>query len=145
MVDQAKIYNEKTGRWEKTQITPNADMVKAGRSTLLDPKGYGTSYETKVLASHNQGNTLDAYAQAGKAAHSLDDVRKGYDMQGYEVSDLPPKVAADLSVIRDVHAGKLDPAGADAKLKSLEYEGGLPELMEKVSGQFEALKWARKA
>ncbi|MBU2603763.1 MAG: hypothetical protein KKA32_16650 [Actinobacteria bacterium] len=145
MADQAKMYNEKTGQWEKTQITPNADMVKAGRSTLLDPKGYGTSYETKVLASHNQGNTLDAYAQAGKAAHSLEDVRKGYDAQGYEVRDLPSQVDAGLGVIKDVHAGKLDAAGADAKLRSLGYEGGLPELMEKVSGQFESLKWARKA
>ena len=145
MADQATIYNEKTGQWEKTQVTPNIDMVKEGKSTLLDPDGYGKTYETKVAEAYHEGNHLDAYKQADKGVHSLEGVRDGYAQQGYGVKDLPPKVEAGMQAIKDVQSGALDPAGADAKLRSLGYSGGLPDFMEKVSGQFASFKWARKS
>lgn len=145
MADQQDTYNKQTGQWEKTQVTPNIDLVKQGKSTLLDPDGYGKTYETKVAEAYSEGNTLDAYKQADKAVHSLEAVRDGYDMQGYDVSDLPPKVSDGMQVIKDVQTGDLDPASADAKLRGLGYSGGLPDFMEKISGQFAGFKWARKA
>jgi len=145
MADQATIYNEQTGRWEKTQVTPNVDLVKQGKSTLLDPDGYGKTYETKVAEAYHEGNHLDAYKQADKAVHSLEGVRDGYAMQGYGVGELPPKIEAGMQTIKDVQAGSLDPAAADAKLRGLGYSGGLPDFMERVSGQFASFKWARKA
>jgi hypothetical protein len=50
-----------------------------------------------------------------------------------------------MQAIKDVQTGKLTPAEADARLRELKYTGGLPDFMEKVSGQFAGLKWARKA
>ncbi|MDO9107970.1 MAG: hypothetical protein Q7U89_03150 [Coriobacteriia bacterium] len=144
MADQGTIYNEKTGKWEKSQITPNIDMVKAGKSTLLDPDGLGKTYETKVAEAYHEGNKLDAYKQADKAVHSLEGVGDGYAKQGYGVKDPLPKVKAGMDVIKDVQSGKLTPEAADARLKELEYSGGLPDFMEKVSGQFASFKWARK-
>jgi len=144
MADQGTIYNEKTGKWEKTQLTPNAELVKQGRSTLIDPEGYGKTYETKVAEAYHEGNHLDAYAQANKAVHSLECVRDGYGAQGYEMKNLPPNVQEGMRVIKDVQGGDITPAQAEARLKDLKYEGGLPDFMEKVSGQFGGLKWARK-
>ena len=145
MADQRMVRNAKTGTWEKRQVTPNVDLVKAGKATLLDPDGLGKTYETKVAASYHEGNKLDAYKQADKAVHSLEGVGDGYAKQGYGVKDPPPKVKAGIDVIKDVQSGKLTPEAAEARLKDLEYSGGLPDFMEKVSGQFASLKWARKA
>ncbi len=144
MADQGTIYNEATGKWEKSQITPNVEMVKAGKSTLLDPDGLGKTYETKVSEAYHEGNVLDAYKQADKAVHSLEGVQDGYAKQGYGVKDPPPKVKAGMDVIKDVQSGKLTPEAAEAKLKDLKYDG-LPDFMEKVSGQFASFKWVRKA
>lgn len=144
MADQATVFNESTGQWERTQITPNIDLVKEGRSTLLDPEGYGRTYETKVMESYAEGNTLDAYKQASKATHSLEGVRDGYEMQGFEVKDLPPKVSEGMRVINDVEAGRIKPAEAEGRLKDAGFTGGLPDFMEKVSGQFAGFKWTRR-
>ncbi|MBN2405871.1 MAG: hypothetical protein JXE06_09850, partial [Coriobacteriia bacterium] len=145
MADQGTIYNEKTRKWEKTQLTPNAELVKQGKSTLIDPEGYGKTYETKVAEAYHEGNRLDAYAQANKAVHSLECVRDGYDAQGYEMKNLPPNVEEGMRVVKDVQSGDLTPEQAESRLRDLKYEGGLPDFMEKVSGQFGGLKWARKA
>lgn len=144
MADQATVFNEATGEWEKTQVRPNIDLVKEGRSTLLDPEGYGKTYETKVAEAYHEGNMLDAYTQAGKATHSLEGVRDGYDMQGYEVKDLPPRIREGMSAVDDVNSGRITPAEAEARLKTAGYSGGLPDFMEKISGQFAGFKWARK-
>jgi hypothetical protein len=145
MADQRMVRNEKTGKWEKSQVTPNVDLVKAGKATLLDPDGLGKTYETKVAESYHEGNVLDAYKQADKAVHSLEGVGDGYAKQGYGVKDPPPKIKAGMDAIKDVQSGKLTPEAAEARLKDLDYSGGLPDFMEKVSGQFASFKWARKA
>lgn len=145
MADQATVYNEKTRTWERRQVTPQAELVKQGKGTLLDPDGYGKTYETKVIEAYAEGNVLDAYKQADKAVHSLEGVQDGYARQGYGVKELPPKLKEGIQAIKDVESGKLTPAEADAKLKRLGNSGGLPDFMEKISGQFAGLKWARKA
>lgn len=144
MADQGTVWNEGTRTWEKTQITPNVDLVKQGRSTLLDPDGLGKTYETKVAESYHQGNVLDAYKQADKAVHSLEGVREGYARQHYGVKELPPKVQAGMEAIKDVQSGRLTPEQADARMRELDCPGGLPDFMEKISGQFASFKWVRK-
>ncbi|MDY0339854.1 MAG: hypothetical protein RBS17_01390 [Coriobacteriia bacterium] len=144
MADQATVFNESTGKWEKTQVTPNIDLVKDGRSTLIDPEGYGKTYETKVMEAYAEGNTLDAYKQAGKATHSLEGVRAGYAKQDYEIKHLPPEIREGMRTIEDVEAGRIKPAEAEVRLKEAGYTGGLPDFMEKVSGQFAGFKWARQ-
>ncbi|MDO8879483.1 MAG: hypothetical protein Q7W44_01570 [Coriobacteriia bacterium] len=144
MADQRTVWNEQTQTWEKTQVRPNIDLVKEGCSTLLDPEGYGKTYETKVAEAYHEGNILDAYKQASKATHSLEGVRHGYDMQGYEVKDLPPHIQEGMVAVDDVNSGRITPAEAEARLKTAGYSGGLPDFMEKVSGQFAGFKWARR-
>jgi len=144
MADQGTVYDPETGTWNVTQFEPNVELVKRGESTLLDPEGYGDTYRTKVLASHNQGNMLDAYTQASKAVHSLECVLDGYAQQGYGVKDLPPKIKAGIDVINAVRACELTPEAADATLKAMHYDGGLPDFMERVAGVFASLKWVRK-
>jgi hypothetical protein len=65
-------------------------------------------------------------------------------MQGYEVKDLPPKVSEGMRVIDDVEAGRIKPTEAEARLRDAGFTGGLPDFMEKVSGQFAGFKWARR-
>ncbi len=144
MSDQATIWNETTGQWEKTQITSNLEMVEQGHSTLLDPEGLGHTYTTKVMESYAPGNHLDAYRQASKSVHTLDACRDGYLAQDYTVTDLPPKVNDGMEIIRQVDAGDITPDVADARLAKLGYGKGLPDFMESVSGQFASLKLSRR-
>jgi len=144
MADQATVYDPATGKWEQTRVTPNDKLVRDGRSTFLDPEGYGKTYETKVAGSYNAGHHVDAYHQASKAVEALECSRGGYDAQGYKLPDVPPKVAEGMQVIKDVEAGRITPAEAEARLKAADYSGGLPDFMEKISGQFAGFKWARK-
>lgn len=153
MADQLRVWNPNAGEfgpdgkpkggWEQVQVEPRVQMVEHGRGTLLDPDGLGKTYETKVAEAYHEGNTVDAYTQAGKAVHTLEAVRDGYAQQGYGIKDLPPKLQEGLDVVKRVNAGTLDPASAEAKLRDLEM-GGLPGLMERLSGSFGSLRWARK-
>ena len=144
MADQATVWNEATRSWEKTQVTPNVIMVENGHSTLLDPDGLGKTYETKVAESYYQGNVLDAYRQADKSLHTLECCREGYAMQGYGIKELPPKVQAGMDAIKDVQSGRLTPEQADARMRELDYTGGLPDFVARLSRQFAAFKWVRK-
>ena len=144
MSDQATVWNEATGRWERTQVPSNLWMVEQGRSTLLDPEGLGHTYTTKVMESYAPGNHHDAYRQATKALDTLDACRDGYVAQDYTVTDLPPGVSDGMEIIRQVDAGDITPAVADARLAELGYTQGLPDFMESVSGQFASLGHARK-
>lgn len=85
----------------------------------------------QVAEAYHEGNHLDACKQVDKAVHLPEGVREGYAKQGYSM--------------KDVRFGKLKPAEAEACLKELGHNGGLPDFMEKVSGQFASFKWARKA
>nr|NLI50324.1 hypothetical protein [Propionibacterium sp.] len=157
MADQLRVWNPNAGEfgpdgkpkgaWEQVQVEPRVKMVEDGQGTLLDPDGLGKTYETKVAEAYHEGNLLDAYTQAGKAVHTLEAVRKGYADQNYDIRDLPPKVREGLEVIKRVKAKKTGPADLDAAeaeslLRDLDFEG-LTDLMEKVSGSFGALRWAR--
>jgi len=144
LADQGRVRNPETGRWEQTQITPNIEMVKHGESTLIDPEGVGRTYETKVANSYHTGATRDAYQQASKAAHTLTEVRSGYMAQDYKLASTPDGIAEGMRIIDRVAAGELKPAAADAELRAAKLGSGLPEFMERLSGQFAKLKQAHK-
>jgi hypothetical protein len=145
MADQGLVQDPRTGEWRKTQFPQsNLELTKHGQSTLIDPEGLGKTYETKVAEAYHAGNKGDAFAQAGKAVKTLEGVRDGYAEQHYGVKELPPKVKAGIDAIKEVEAGTMTPAQAEAKIKEMKL-GSLPDFMEKISGQFGAFKWARKA
>lgn len=144
MSDQVWVRNEATGRWEKTQGTPNLDLVKKGKSTLVDPEGLGHTYETKVAESYHDGNTLDAYRQAEKATHSFVEVKTGYMAQDFKMKQTPPEVVKGFQIVEDVVAGRKTPAEGDAALADAGLGSSLPEFMGKLSGQFAGFKFARK-
>jgi hypothetical protein len=143
MADQGYVRDPQTGEWRKTQFTSNLELTKHGQSTLVDPEGLGRTYETKVAEAYHAGNKGDAFAQANKAADSLTGVRDGYADQHYGIKEMPPKVKAGIDAIRSVKDGTMTPPQAEAEIKKMGYSD-LPDFMEKVSGQFGALKWARK-
>jgi len=144
LADQGRVQDPETGRWEQTQITPNIEMVKHGESTLIDPEGVGRTYETKVANSYHAGATRDAYQQASKAAHTLTEVRSGYMAQDYRLASTPDGIAEGMRIIDRVASGELKPAAADAELSAAGLGSGLPDFMERLSGQFAKLKQARR-
>lgn len=144
MADQGTVYDPKTDTWQETRFTPNDQMVKDGRSTLIDPDGYGKTYRTKVMNSYKQGNTLDAFTQADKAAHSLEGVRDGYGKQHYRIDELPPNVREGMDVVRQAKEGTMSVSEANARLEGLDFKGGLPGFMDDIAGRFGDLGGAQK-
>ena len=145
MADQGTVYDPETDTWQETRLTPNDQMVKDGRSTLIDPEGYGETYKTKVMNSYKQGNTLDAFTQAEKAVTALEKVRKGYSDQRYRIDALPPNVREGTDIVRAVQDGKMSVADGNAKLAGLDYKGGLPGFMDDIAKRFGDLGGAQKA
>lgn len=144
MADQGTVYDPKTDTWQETRVTPNDQMVKDGRSTLIDPEGYGDTYRTKVMNSYTQGNTLDAFTQADKAVHSYDDLARGYGKQGYRVDDLSPELKEAMFVVGAARNGTITVAEANAHLARLHYGDGLPSFMDDLARQIGNLGSAKK-
>jgi hypothetical protein len=144
MADQGWVDNPQTGRRERTQVTSNYELTKKGKSTLMDPDGLGKTYETKVANSYLDGNQLDGYRQAEKAAHSLIEVKSGYAAQDYKVGKTPPEITKGMQIIEKVVSGEMKPEVGDAALAEAGLGSNLPEFMQKLSGQFAGLKFAQK-
>ncbi len=144
MADQTTVKDPETGKWVKTQKTPNVELVKDGKRTLADPDGLGKTYETKVANAYYTDNKLDAYTQAAKAKHTLEGVQEGYTKQGYKLKEAPPEIKKGLDIIDQVAQGKMKPDAADAALRDAGLGSDLPGFMEKVSGQFAGLKHVKK-
>ncbi len=140
MADQAWHTNPDGSR-TRVQVTPQVEMVKNGQGTLRDPDGLGKTYETKVAESSKHGK-LDGYTQAKKACDTLDKVREGYNMQGYDLPDLDPKLKQGMNIVELTAKGDLTPAEADRMLAQNNL-GSLEQFMGKVSTQFASLKWAK--
>ncbi len=142
MSDQAWRINPETGQREQIRVPSRLSEVEAGNGTLLDPEGLGKTYQTKVAESSAAGK-LDGYTQAKKACDTLEAVRDGYTQQDYKVGELDPRLKESMGIVRQVAEGKLTPAQGDSLLKGGGY-GDLNTVMEKMSSQFAALKWAKK-
>jgi hypothetical protein len=147
-----------SGQWRQAQIKPNIQIVAEGKGTLHDPEALGKTYETKVTNAlpkeyatkpaevARSGKLGEAYVQAGKAVETMTHVRAGYAKQGLGVGDLPPAMRKGMAIVGEGKANFGNPAAVaatDAKLRAAGFTGGLPDFMGKVSGQIEALKWAR--
>ena len=104
----------------------------------------GRTYETKVAKSYHDGATRDAYQQAGKATHTLTEVRSGYMAQDYKLASTPDGIAEGMRIIDRVTSGEIKPAEGDAALRTAKLGDGLPDFMERLSGQFAKLKQAHK-
>lgn len=147
MARQGFVRDPDTGQWRQAQVRPNIERVAAGESTLHDPEALGQTYKTKVADAIHEGNHGDAYVQAGKAVETMTQVRAGYARQGYEVGDLPQNLRQGMAAVGEGRTNFNDPAAiaaADARLKEAGFRGGLPDFMDKLSGQIESLKNAKQ-
>jgi hypothetical protein len=64
--------------------------------------------------------------------------------QDYRLAPTPDGIAEGMRIIDRVTSGELKPAAADAELRAAGLGDGLPEFMERLSGQFAKLKQAHK-
>ena len=123
---------------------PNIVAVKEGRATLQDAEGLGMMYREKIEASLRAGDPAEAIAQAQKATHTLAEVRKGYELQGYEVGKINPRLQKAIDVIEGAKTGSAaDPADVEAKLKALGYDG-VGDVAQQIQSQMGALGTARQ-
>lgn len=144
--DQGWVQNPADGSMVKTQVTPNIELVKRGQSTLKDPDGLGRMFEAKVADAVDKGHPAEGFAQARKGVEQLEGVRAGYDRQGYDVGDLPPKMQETMKAVADAGKNSTDPAAVERAQKALA-DGGyssLGDFMSKLSGQFSSLGSVRK-
>jgi hypothetical protein len=156
---QAYVKDPVTGEFSQHQVRPNIERVAAGETTLHDPQALGKTYETKVVdalprdyasnpaGAAQSGRLGEAYVQAGKAIDTMSHVREGYARQGYDVGKLPPDLQRGMAIVSEGKANFHDPqavAALDARLRAASFDGGLPAFAKQVSGQIEALKWAKQ-
>ncbi len=149
-MDQAKVWNPQSGKFENAQIVPNIVRVKAGQpgSRLKDPQALGHMYQMKVSDAKFKP---EAFVQAQKAVKELDSIRKGYTEQKLNVGNLPPSVQNGMNAVIEVNKKLLaDPNRRDPKAiadaeQTLRANGfqSLGDFMNKLGGQFEALKTVR--
>ncbi|MCX7842294.1 MAG: hypothetical protein N2489_04385 [Clostridia bacterium] len=68
----------------------NIELVKAGKSKLLDPKGMGEMYERKVFDEWKlNGSKSEGVEQIKKGFKELEAVREGYKKQGIDIDASP--------------------------------------------------------
>lgn len=147
--DQKSVWNPKTGKVEKMQVTSNFTRVSKNRQEGLDvadPHALGQMYVVKVADARFKH---EAFVQANKAVKALIELRKSYNVQGRAIGVVPEKMMAGMVAVSNACA-KLaaDPNCRDpvaiAKAERILHENGfsgLNDFMQKMSGQFEALKF----
>lgn len=134
----------KTG--ERIQLNEsNIQKVKAGKAVLKNPDSLGEMYKNKV---RHAGHTPEAYAQAKKATHTLDDVKKGYGKQGYETPPRSERLQKAIDHINqqtaDVDMTPEKMRQSEAKLKELGYDGGLEDVLKDIGNEFSSYKNVQK-
>lgn len=146
--DQGMIKDPKTGSYIETQMKPNIEWVREGKSTLVDADGLGKMYENKVADAFKNGRpTTEAYVQADKAVRDLVQCRTGYMAQDYKMPPLPDNLRNGMQIIQ---RGASDPTSstawqaADAELRQAGFTGGLPEFMQQMRAQFGGLDGVTK-
>jgi ATP-dependent exoDNAse (exonuclease V) beta subunit len=145
--DQARIWNPQSQKFENVQIIPNILRVKAGQpgARLKDPQALGQMYQLKVADAKFKP---EAFVQAQKAVKELDAIREGYAKQNLKVGNLPPAVQNGMNAVIEVNQrlaadpNRRDPKAVSDAEKTLHDYGfqSLGDFMNKLSGQFEALK-----
>jgi hypothetical protein len=133
--------------FRKAQVGSNITKVHGGKATLKSANGLGLMYETKVQDSMKKGAFADAYAQAAKGAEQLRKVRAGYEKQGYDVGEIPPKVEKVMDAINKVKEEKFHPASiarTNALIKELKLGNDINDFTKYLSSNLESVKLATK-
>ncbi len=147
--DQKTVWNPKTRQFDKVQVTSNFTRVGKNQQEGLDvtdPQALGQMYVVKVADAKFRHEAL---VQANKAVTALIDLRKSYNVQGREIGKMPEKMLNGMVAVSNACAKlKADPNCRDpvaiAKAERILRENGfssLGDFMQKMSGQFESLKF----
>jgi hypothetical protein len=135
----------RNAKGELVDCPDNVTQVKHGKGKLKDPGSLGQTYETKTA---NAGDDFgDAVKQTQKGIKTLTGVRGGYQQQGYNVGNLPPKFQNAANAINSYPTnGTATPAQTEALNNALKQNGfrSIQHFTSSMSGQMQSLKWARK-
>lgn len=96
----------------------NIELVKDGRSKLLDPKGMGEMYERKVFDEWQlNGSKSEGIEQIKKGFKELEAVRSGYEKQGINIEGSPEyqKIKAQFEGVRTDMEGKNQVGGVSER------------------------------
>jgi hypothetical protein len=121
------------------KVAPPSQPIK-----LADPQGLAQQFHEKVAGNLRRGDPFEAIAQAQKGVDTLDSVRKAYGAQNIPAGELPGNLRQAMDLVK----GSNLPVNPDAavlhtlegKLERLGFSD-LGDFSEKLSGQFEGLKW----
>jgi hypothetical protein len=135
------VFNENTGEIKRNE--PNIKKVIDGKGTLIDSEGLGKMYETKVKNALDPGTIPEAYAQAKKGVHTLEEVYKSYKNQGLDVPEIPDKLKKAMDIVQkakvDVDANPDYLENLNKKLNDLNYKN-LGDVANDLSKSFKNLK-----
>jgi hypothetical protein len=112
---------------------------------LADPQGLAQQFHEKVTGNLRRGDPFEAIAQAQKGVDTLDSVRKAYGAQNIPTGELPGNLRQAMDLVKSsnlpVHPDAAVLHTLEGKLERLGF-GDLGDFSQKLSSQFEGLKWA---
>jgi hypothetical protein len=123
------------------KVPPPAQTVR-----LADPQGFAQQFHEKVTGNLRRGDPFEAIAQAKKGVDTLDTVRTAYDAQKLPIGELPANLRVAMDLVKKSDLPKLPDAAVlgrlEADLGRLGYSG-IDDFSEKLTFQFERLKWSQ--
>lgn len=141
----------------RIQVKPNIVNVENGvmwkdsdgnlhPTKLIDPDALGNMYAEKVDASIRAGNLPEAFAQCKKGVETLVKVRKGYNVMGLQMGEVPDNIIQGMDIIRrapvDHRANPEAMANINQQLNDLGFSS-ITDFTNKMASQFSSLKWAK--
>ncbi|WP_338229133.1 hypothetical protein [Algoriphagus taiwanensis] len=140
--DQAIDPNTK----ERIVVESNINKVKRGESVLRNPDSIAKMYQNKV---RNAGNRPEKFAQAQKAIKTLDEVKTGYQQQGYQMKEVNLKVEKAKQIIArqptDLDMTPERMARVNQELKDLGFPNGFEDAVKDITNEFKDLNTLPKA
>lgn len=125
---------------ERIVVESNINKVKRGASILKNPDSISKMYQNKVK---NAGDRPEKYAQAQKAIKTLDEVKTGYQQQGYQMKEVNPNLEKAKQIIAnqptDLDMTPERMARVDQQLKDLGYPNGFDDAVKDITNQFKDL------
>ncbi|MDP3689480.1 hypothetical protein [Bradyrhizobium sp.] len=113
---------------------------------LADPQGLAQQFHEKVTGNLRRGDPFEAIAQAQKGVDTLDTVRKAYGAQNIPAGTLPGNLRQAMDLVKSSNLPTHPDAAVlhtlEGKLERLGFSD-LSDFSNKLSSQFEGLKWAR--
>jgi phage protein U len=125
---------------ERIVVESNIKKVKRGESVLKNPDSIAKMYQNKV---RNAGDRPEKFAQAQKAIKTLDEVKTGYQQQGYKMKEPNPKIEQAKQIIAD-QPTDLDMTPermerVNQQLKDLDYPNGFEDAVKDITNEFKDL------